>query len=264
MAVYKKDRPEWLKQAIDSLLDQTVLSDDIIIIADGPLTAQLYDVLGQYTNNESFSFIKLRTNQGLGNALNIGIKRAKNQLVARMDSDDISVPNRFKLQIAEFNNNPELDILGGQVAEFIDNPEEIVAYRKVPINNHEIKKFARRRNPFNHPTVMFKKSTIQKIGCYDTTAIRIEDYDLWLRAISSGAVCANLDVVLLKYRSTIDAMRRRKTFTSIRSHIKVRFRFFIKKYISFSDFMYGVITQILLFVMPVKFANLIFNMVVRK
>lgn len=264
MAVYKKDQPEWLKQSIDSLLNQTVVSDDIIIIVDGPLTAQLDGVLSRYDNNKSITLIKLQANQGLGNALNVGIKKAKHQLIARMDSDDISIPNRFELQIAEFNKNPKLDILGGQVAEFIDNPEEIVAYRKVPTGHLEIKKFACRRNPFNHPTVMYKKTTIQKLGCYNATALRIEDYDLWLRAISSGAMCANLDVVLLKYRSTIDAMKRRKTLTSIKSHIKVRFRFLTKKYISFSDFIYGVTTQVVLFLMPVKFANLIFNMVVRK
>jgi glycosyltransferase involved in cell wall biosynthesis len=264
MPVYSKDRPEWFKQAIESIKNQTVISDDIVIIADGPLTPQLDAVLQQYENEKTISLIQLPTNQGLGNALNIGIKHAKNELIARMDSDDIAVPNRFELQIAEFIKNPKLDILGGQIAEFINNPDEIVAYRKVPTTHHEIKKFARRRSPFNHPTVMFKKSTIQKLGRYDVAAIRVEDYDLWLRALSQDAVCANLDVVLLKYRSTIEAMKRRKTLTSLKSHIRARSRFYTKGYISLFDFFYGLITQTALFILPLGLANVVFNKVVRK
>lgn len=264
MAVYKKDRPEWFKQAIESLRNQTVVSDDIVIVVDGPLTPQLDAVLCQYENEKSISLIRLRQNQGLGNALNVGIEQAKNELIARMDSDDVAVLNRFELQIAEFDKNPELDILGGQIAEFIDNPDEIVTHRKVPTTHLEIKNFARRRSPFNHPTVMYRKSTIQKLGCYDISAIRVEDYDLWLRALSQGAVCANLDVVLLNYRSTIDAMKRRKTLTSLKNHIKARARFYARRYISLSDFLYGTITQTALFIMPIRLANVVFNKVARK
>ena len=263
MSVYKKDRPEWFEQAIKSLLNQTIRSDDIVIIADGPLTSRLNAVLRQHAKKESISVIRLRTNQGLGNALNLGIKRVRNELIARMDADDIAVPNRFELQIAEFNKNPDLDILGGQIAEFIDNPDEIVAYRKVPTTHLEIKKFARRRNPFNHPTVMYKKSTVQRLGCYDISAIRIEDYDLWLRALSNGAVCANVDIVLLKYRSTVDAMKRRKTLTSLKNHIKARTRFYTREYISLSDFLYGVTAQTILFIMPIGLAGVVFRKVVR-
>jgi glycosyltransferase involved in cell wall biosynthesis len=264
MSVYKNDRPEWFKQAIDSLLNQTLPSDDIVIVADGPLTPQLDVVLHQYENEKSISLIRLRKNMGLGNALNVGIKQAKNELIARMDSDDIAVLNRFELQIAEFNKNPELDILGGQIAEFIDNPDEIIAYRKVPITHLEIKEFARRRSPFNHPTVMYKKSTIQKLGCYDISAIRIEDYDLWLRALSGGAVCANLDVVLLKYRSTIDAMKRRKTLTSLKNHIKARSRFYARGHISLADLLYGVTTQTALCILPTRLANIAFKRAARE
>ena len=263
MAVYYKDRAEWLMQALESLLNQTVISDDIVIVADGLLTPQLDAVLRQYENMKIISLIRLQKNEGLGNALNVGIKHAKNELVARMDSDDISLPNRFELQIAEFIKNPKLDILGGQIAEFISDPNEIVAYRNVPTTQGDIKEFSRRRNPFNHPTVMYKRSTIQKNGCYDVSAIRIEDYDLWLRALSAGATCANLDVILLKYRSTSDAMKRRKTFSSLRNHIKARVRFYMKNYISLPDLLYGTSTQLLLFIMPTKLATFVFNRAVR-
>jgi glycosyltransferase involved in cell wall biosynthesis len=263
MAVYQKDHSVWLNQAIQSLLRQTLLPNDIVIVIDGPVTPRLNATLRNYKNNKSISIIRLSKNQGLGNALNVGIKHAKNELIARMDADDIAVPNRFELQIAEFKKNPALDILGGHIAEFTDTPDEISAYRKVPVTHDDIKKFSRRRSPFNHPTVMYKKSVIQKLGGYDASAIRIEDYDLWLRALTSGVQCANLDLVLLNYRSTQDAMKRRKTFTSLRNHIKARARFYDRGYISLADFMYGVATQTLLFIIPTSLANTLFKRAVR-
>lgn len=263
MPIYHKDRSEWFEQAIKSLLDQTVISNDIVIVADGPLTPQLDAVLSQYVNQKTISLIRLPVNKGLGNALNVGIEQAKNELIGRMDSDDVAVPGRFELQVAEFTKNPKLDILGGQIAEFIDSTDKIVAYRKVPTSHHEIKQFARRRSPFNHPTVMFKKSLIQRLGGYDASAIRIEDYDLWLRALANGATCANIDAVLLYYRSTTDAMKRRKTFTSLKNHVKARARFYSKKYISLPDFAYGVVTQTILFILPAKLTTAIFKKVVR-
>jgi hypothetical protein len=180
-----------------------------------------------------------------------------------MDSDDIAILNRFELQITEFNKKPELDILGGQIAEFIDDPDKIVSYRRVPTTHLEIKNFARRRSPFNHPTVMYKKSTIKRLGCYDVSAIRVEDYDLWLRALSQDAVCANLDAVLLNYRSTIDAIKRRKTFVSLKNHIRARARFYMKGYISLFDFFYGAMTQTTLFILPTGLANVAFSKGVR-
>lgn len=263
MSVYKKDHPEWFEQAIESLLTQTLPSEDIVIVADGPLTPQLNAVLRRYKGNKSISIVRLPVNQGLGSALNAAIKRAKNELIARMDADDIAVPNRFELQIAGFNKNPKLDILGGQIAEFVNSPEEITAYRKVPLTHSEIKHFARRRCPFNHPTVMYKKSTIQSLGGYDASAIRVEDYDLWQRALANDAVCANIEVTLLHYRSTVDAMKRRKTFTSLKNHIRARARFYTKRYISLADFLYGVVTQTTLFIIPTGLASALFKKVMR-
>ena len=264
MSVYAKDNPEWFKQAIDSLLNQTIQPDEIVVVADGPLTLQLNTVLSRYKNSRIISVVRLKRNQGLGNALNIGIERAKNELIGRMDSDDIAIPNRFQLQLAEFEKHSDLDILGGQIAEFVDDPKEIIGYRKVPATPFEIKQFARRRSPFNHPTVMYKKSMIQQIGGYDTSIIRLEDYDLWLRAIAKGAVCANLDDAILKYRSTTDAVKRRKTFVWLRNHVRARVQFYKNGYISLSDLAYGLATQIILFMIPTKLAKIVFKKAVRE
>lgn len=263
MAVYAKDKPEWLALAFDSLLTQMIISNDIVVIIDGPIGSELEAVLAAYNKHAFITLVRLEKNQGLGNALNVGIKHAKNELIGRMDADDIAVPNRFELQLAAFEKNPELGILGGQIAEFIDNPEEIVAYRKVPTDNAAIKAFSRRRSPFNHPTVMYKKSVIEKLGGYDVSAIRIEDYDLWLRAIHSDVEVGNLDEVLLNYRSNEDAMKRRKTFGSLKNHIRARFRFHSMKYISTGDLAYGVTSQLILFIIPTTLADKIFKQLVR-
>lgn len=263
MSVYKKDRAEWLSQAIDSILHQSTPSDDIIIVIDGPLTFELNKTVQHYHANSTITIVRLKKNRGLGNALNIGIAKAKHELIARMDADDVATEKRCELQVAKFRESPNIDIIGGQIAEFVDNPDNIVAYRKVPLDHDGIKQFSRRRSPFNHPTVMFRKSVIQEIGGYDVSAIRIEDYDLWLRALASGAQCVNLDTVLLYYRSTQDAMKRRKTFTSFKNHIQARARFYNRKHISLMDFTYGVITQTTLFVIPASFADKLFKKAVR-
>jgi glycosyltransferase involved in cell wall biosynthesis len=263
MSVYFKDNPQWLSIAVDSLLDQSVVSDNIIIVADGPLTPSLDSVLKQYKDLNNISIYRLKVNQGLGNALNFGIKKSRNELIARMDADDISVSNRFELQLAEFKSNTKLDILGGQISEFYHDPNKITSHRKVPTTQLEIEKFARRRNPFNHPTVMYKKTTILRLGLYDINAIRIEDYDLWLRALHNQCVCSNLDMVLVHYRSTLNSMKRRKTFISLKNHIQARTKFYSRKYISFIDLCYGIFTQIILFLLPTKIATIIFSKVAR-
>lgn len=263
MSVYEKDRAEWLSQAIDSILNQTLVCDDIIIVVDGPLTPELNKVIRRYQVINTISTIRLKSNQGLGSALNAGINKAKHEIIARMDADDIAVKNRFELQISEFSNNPKLEILGGQIAEFIDSIENIVSYRRVPTSHCDIMHFARRRSPFNHPTVMYKKTTIQQIGGYDESVIRVEDYDLWLRALSHEVHCANLDSVLLYYRSNNDAMKRRKTFTSLKNHIHSRTNFYRRGYISLTDLLYGVTSQIVLFIIPASLASALFRRVVR-
>ncbi len=264
MSVYAKEDPLFLKDALESVVDQTVKANEIIIVEDGPLTEELNEVLDRF--QKKYSVIKrypLKENIGLGGALNFGIQYAENELIARMDTDDIAVKNRFELQLQAFAKEPKLGIIGGHVAEFVDTPDVVTAYRKVPLNSADIHKFARRRSPFNHPTVMYKKSVIQQLDGYDSTAIRIEDYDLWLRALSSDVLCVNLDVTLLKYRANPEAIKRRKSFSSLKSHVTARRRFYKSGYISYSDLAYGITTQIILYFLPVKTANRLFQRIAR-
>ena len=179
MSVYYKEKPEWLKESIESILNQTIPTNDFVIIKDGKLTEELDDIISEYCKRypDILNVIELENNVGLGPALKIGVNACKNELIARMDSDDISVKDRCEKQLIKYQEEPELDIVGSSIAEFIDNINNVQAYRILPESDEEIKKFARRRNPFGHPSVMLRKSKVLEAGNYRSYYL-VEDYDM--------------------------------------------------------------------------------------
>lgn len=265
MSVYYKEKPEYLKQSIESMLAQTVKPDEIIIVEDGALTADLYAVIDKYKKKlpSLFTIIKLKENGGLGHALNIGIKASKNELIARMDSDDISLSNRCEEQLRAFEKNSELAIVGTQIDEFIDDPKIPVSSRTVPLTNVEIKKFARRRSPFNHPTVMYRKSVLLNLKGYHTSG-RKEDLDLFIRMVNRGYYAMNLNKSLLLYRSNADNLKRRKTWRNCSEYIQIMFGFYKKGYCGLNDIVYVTVGQIALFITPTKITKLLNDNLLRK
>lgn len=210
-SVYKKDQAEYVQQAFDSIyLNQTRKPSEIIVVVDGPVSNAIYALLEEYVQHypEVFQIIKLPENKGLGNALKIGVDRASNSIVARMDSDDISVSDRFEKQLVFLGAHPECDIVGGQITEFIDNPNNIVAKREVPCTNEDIYKYMRSRCALNHPTVMFKKESVLKAGNYIDWFWN-EDYYMWVRMMEQGCIFANLPEVLVNMRSGLEQYGRR-------------------------------------------------------
>lgn len=176
MSVYYKEKPEYLKQAIESILCQTVKPDDFVLVCDGPLNLELDAVIAakQQEMGDTLNVVRLVKNCGLGNALNEGIKHCKNELVARMDSDDISVMDRCQKQVELFEKNPELDITSGALLEFVTSPDQITGGRTIPCNNDEIIHYSPERCPFNHPCVMFKKVQLSAGGYRkNTTCLKI-------------------------------------------------------------------------------------------
>ena len=157
MSVYHKEKPEHFRMAIQSMLDQTVRADDFVIVCDGPLTDELNGVLAwaEETLGKRLTIVRLPVNGGLGKALNEGLKHVRNELVARMDSDDVSLPERCELQLNAFSENPEISVLSGTIEEFETDMQNVTAQRVLPEKHEEIFAFAKRRNPFNHPCVMF-------------------------------------------------------------------------------------------------------------
>ena len=208
MCVYGKDNPQWFRQAVDSVLNQTVRPTELVLVVDGPIPEELNRVVSGYEKLPEFRVIRLETNQGLGIARQIGLKECSFELVAFMDSDDISVPNRFEKQLDAFKANPELSCIGGNIAEFIGDPENLVGYRIVPESNSEIERYLKKRCPLNHMTVMLKKTAVLDVGGYLDWHYN-EDYYLWIRMFLAEKRFANIPEVLVNVRVGQEMYRRR-------------------------------------------------------
>lgn len=210
-SVYKNDKPDYVRVALDSMLvEQSVKPTEIILVRDGLVPVTLEAVLNEYETRypDVFNIIRLEQNGGLGNALKLGVENAKYDIVARMDSDDICLPNRFELQLRYLEQHPDIDIIGGQMTEFIDTPDNIIGKRIVPCDNEDIYDFMKNRCALNHVTVMFRKEAVLKVGNYQDWFWN-EDYYLWVRMMMNKCVFANLSDVLVNVRSGADQYARR-------------------------------------------------------
>lgn len=223
-SVYKNDKLEFVRKALDSMLVfQNVKPNEIVLVQDGPVPYEMSRLLMEYKDNygEKLNVIKLEQNEGLGNALRLGVENAKFDIIARMDSDDICMPDRFEKQIAYFEGHPECDIVGGQITEFIGEPRNIVGRREVPLDNEDIYKYMKSRCAFNHPTVMFRKSAVLGVGNYKDWFWN-EDYYLWIRMMMNGCKMANLPDVLVNMRSGLDQYSRRGGKKYFESEIEIK------------------------------------------
>lgn len=265
MSVYYKEKPDYLKTSIDSMLNQTQKPDEIIIVEDGKLTEELEEVIEKYKkeNPNIFTVVKLEKNIGLGLALNKGIEISRNELIARMDSDDISRPNRCEKQLKRFEEKPGLSIVGSYIDEFKDTIENIISMRKVPRTTEEIYEFAKRRSAFNHPTVMYKKSEILKQNGYANLR-RNQDVDLFGRMMFAGCKAENIDEALVLFRTNDDLAKRRKSWENTKSYINTIKKFWKIGYSSFNDYIVVAIAQIGMYIMPVKLQYLIYKIFLRR
>lgn len=265
MSVYYKEKPKYLQLSIDSMINQTVKPDEIIIVKDGKLTKELNSVIDNYYNKNKklFTIVELKENVGLGLALNEGIKKSRNQLIARMDSDDICKPNRCEKQLKKIKDNPELSIVGAWVDEFFDDPQIINSTRTVPCRYEEIYEFAKKRSAFNHPVVMYKKASVLENGGYSDLR-RNQDVDLFGRMLYSGCKAENLNESLLWFRSNNDLAKRRKSWENTKSYINTIKRFWMMGYSSFSDYLIVAVAQVAMFLLPVKMQHWVYKNFLRK
>ena len=218
MSVYYKEHPDYLRQSMQSIYDQTVSTDDFVLVCDGPLTPELDAVISdmQQQFESRLHVCRLSKNGGLGKALNFGIGQCKNDLVARMDSDDVSRPDRCQRQLAIFHDHPEYSLVSGIVEEFSDTITNVSVRRIVPEHQDDIIAFAKKRNPFNHPCIMYKKSAVQAVGSYQDFYL-LEDYYLWIRMLQHGFIGYNLQEPLLWMRAGSDMYKRRGGWKYVQS-----------------------------------------------
>lgn len=237
MSLYDKENPRYLKECMESVFQQTVLPNEIVVVFDGPINEELQQVLYRYYNHhpELFKIVKLEHNLGLGIALAEGLKFCSYRLVARMDTDDIMVPERLEMQLNYFAQYPDTTILGSNINEFEGTIENVIGKRNVPETNTEIRAFSKKRNPFNHMTVMFDKNVIIEVGNYQPLP-GFEDYYLWARLLKAGFKGHNLQQVLVYARTGKEMYSRRGGMHYLIPGIKGRYKVYQGGLGSLKDF----------------------------
>ena len=260
MSLYKKEKPEYLRLALNSMLEQTVAPDEIVLVEDGSLTDELYAVLDEYP---MLHRVKNETNLGLGLALNVGLKECRNELVARMDTDDCSKPDRCEKQLARFEEKPYLAIVGSHIDEFVGDISNVVSQRVVPTSSEEIYNYAKKRSAFNHPAVMYSKTAVLENKGYADLK-RNQDVDLFGRMQFAGYKAENIDEALLWFRSSDELAKRRKSWQNTWSYIATIRKFWKMGYASFADYAMVGIAQTGMYLMPIKVQNYIYKKFLRK
>lgn len=209
LSLYTKEKPEFLKECLESLKIQTLSTAEIVIVFDGAVASELEAEVMRYMPVLPIKIVRLPKNVGLGKALNEGLKHCSYNWVFRMDTDDICLPERFEKQVEFIQQHPNVVLCSGHIAEFSDDKTIITSYRKVPIGKTAIKKSSLKRNPFNHVAVAFCKDVIEAVGGYQHHLF-LEDYNLWLRVIAKGYEVGNLDETLVLVRAGDSMVSRRK------------------------------------------------------
>ena len=213
MSVYKNDNPEQLRTALHSIINQTLPPNEIVVVVDGAIPASLDNVLKDISQEYAHLQVHYEpVNKGLGAALNIAVSKAKYDYLARMDSDDISHPQRFEWQMRVFEEDKDVSVVGGMITEFVEEPNNIVAKRMLPLLNNDIQRLMRSRCAMNHVTVIMKKDALLKAGSYDKRFLQ-EDYYLWGRMILAGCTFKNVPQVVVNVRSGYEQFARRGGLT---------------------------------------------------
>ena len=264
MSVYIKENPEYLRECFESLLLQTVQPKEWVIVEDGPLTVALYTVLDEYQDKFPglIKRVPLGKNMGLGLALKEGVKHCASELIARMDTDDICVPDRFEKQLAEFEKDKALDICGSHIIEFEGDIQNVLSKRMVPLTNEEIIQYQRRRSAYNHMTVMFKKSTVLRAGNYEHAPL-MEDDMLWTRLIIAGAKGKNIDDYLVYARTGLAMIDRRGGYAYFKKYKASRKKVYQLGLATYGDYIYTLLVQFVVALCPSAIRRFIFTKLLR-
>lgn len=261
ISVYKSDIPTFFERALSSITElQTIMPNEIILVVDGPISEKLNGIIKKYENKyDIFKVIRLEKNGGLGNALKIAVENAQYDLIARMDSDDVSVPSRFEEQLKYFIKHPETEIVGGDITEFIGNEKNIVGKRSVPTTNKEIREYMKKRCAMNHVSVMYRKTSVQNAGGYQDWFWN-EDYYLWIRMWLNGALFANTGTVLVNVRVGEEMYQRRGGDSYFKSEKALQDYMLKNKMINYSTYISNVTKRFIIQkVMPSRLRGWVFR-----
>lgn len=262
MSAYRGDNPVYVERAVKSItVEQTLKPAEVILVVDGPVTANLeYTIKDLATQIPIIKPIWLPENVGLGNALKIAVQEASYEYIMRMDSDDISLPNRFEKQMNYMVLHPEIDVLGGQISEFIDMEDNIIGRRIVPESSERIAHVIKRRCPLNHVSVTLLRSRVLQVGNYLDWHFN-EDYYLWIRMYLAGCRFANLPDTLVNVRVGKDMYARRGGWKYFKSEAGLQKYMLSNKMIDFPLYSFNIIVR---FIVQVAMSNWLRGFVFQK
>lgn len=265
MSVYYKENAKWFEESIQSMFMQTIQPKEFVLVEDGKLTEELENVVKKYKKKypKIMKVVKLDENVGLGPALQRGVKECSCEYIARMDSDDYSVPNRIEKEFEIFEKDSTIGMVGSNVSEFIDNIQNVICNVVLPEKNEDIIKFSKKRNPFRHPSIMFKKSEVIKAGNYREYYL-CEDYDMWLRMIRSNCKCYNIQENLVYMRISDDFYKRRGGIKYLKSINKFKKEQMSVGYFTKMEYLKSIIPHAIVCLMPNFMRDLIYKKLLRE
>ncbi|MXR37659.1 glycosyltransferase [Craterilacuibacter sinensis] len=263
MSTYINDNPFHLRQAFESILNNSIRPVSIVVVEDGPISEESQKIILEFKSILNIESVNIPNNVGLGQSLAFGIKFCKTELIARFDSDDICNSNRFECQLNYLKNNPKVDIISCWIEEFDTNPDLPTSIRKVPELHKDILSFAKRRSPFNHMGVMYKKSKVIASGNYQHDYL-YEDYALWVRMLHSGCISANVPEVLIKARVGNGMFERRGGWKYATSELVAQNNFRKIGFINWLEFIRNIAIRIPARIVPPAVRKYIYEHQLRK
>ena len=256
LSVYRKEQPAYLQQSLNSIFAQTLMPDEVVLVKDGPLTAELEQVIEVFCQKYSIlKIVPLAQNQGLGKALNEGLKHCSYNLVARMDTDDIAKSDRFEKQVKVFEVHPEFDVVGAWIDEFEGDIKNVTSVRKLPSDHCAI--------VVNHPVVMFRKNAVQAAGGYLHFPL-FEDYYLWIRMLLNGSYFYNIPESLLYFRMSPDMFKRRGGWKYAKDEIRFQRKLLELGFIGHVRFVENVCVRFVVRVLPNNSRGFFYTKILRK
>lgn len=263
LSLYHKESPLFLHQSLESIFTQTLSPSEVVLVEDGSLTDELYAIVQEFENQyPKLKVVPLPTNQGLGKALNEGLKHCSYDIVARMDTDDIAKLDRFEKQLAIFQKHPEVDVVGAWIDEFEGEASNVLSVRKVPKEHEDIFRFAKRRCPVNHPVVMFRKSAVLKAGGYKHFPL-FEDYYLWVRMLKNGARFYNIQEGLLFFRFSPDMFKRRGGWKYAVTEMRLQTLFYKIGFIDLLSLIRNICIRLVTRLLPNNLRSLLYKRFIR-
>jgi len=264
MSIYLGTEAKELDSCLESLADQSLKPDQIVLVRDGPVDTSVEETIDKHLQKLPIHSISFPQNRGLGLALRDGLLACDHEIVARVDSDDWSVPERFENQIDYLKNYPSTSVVGGWLREYYESSVgRIGVVRETPSHHNSIERIARRRNPINHPTVMFKKSHVLAAGNY-ADCLLFEDYFLWARMLMSGFILANLPSVLVETKVDKLYFVRRGGIGYVKKELVFVQKLKTIGFLSTLDTIFFIASRLLLRVSPLRVRQMFYKGFLRK